>query len=104
MPAEWKPDQSKIVLTIFPLNGFLYAQVDPGSPQAWRKQPYYDQLKAWAGRMNERGRHVIVFVNDSATLVMPDETIMLGPMKPTDNFRIERAFGPKGPTYKVTRV
>jgi hypothetical protein len=104
MPAEWKPEQSKIVLTYFPGNGFLYAQVDPGSPQAWRKAPYYDQLRAWARRLNEENRHVVVFVNDSATLIMPDDAIALGPMKPSDNFRIERTFGPRGPTYSVTRV
>jgi hypothetical protein len=30
----WKPDRSRIVLSIFPGDGFLYAQVDPGSPKA----------------------------------------------------------------------
>lgn len=104
MPDEWKPERSKIVLTLFPGNGFLYAQVDPGSPQAWRKAPYYDQLRAWARSLIDKGRHVIVFVNDQAMLIMPEEAIALGPMKPTDNLRIERAFGPKGPTYKVERM
>jgi hypothetical protein len=104
MPDEWKPDRSKIVLTYFPGNGFLYAQVDPGSPQAWRKAPFYDSLRAMARKLNEKGRHVVVFVNDEATLIMPDEAVPLGAMKPTDNFRIERAFGPKGATYQVRRV
>ena len=104
MPDEWKPERSKIVLTYFPGNGFLYAQVDPGSPQAWRKAPYYDRLRALARSLNEKGRHVVVFVNDNATLIMPDEAVPLGPMKPTDNFKIERGFGPKGATYRVTRV
>ena len=45
---EWKPSISKIVLTISPLNGMLTAQVDANTPNAWRKDPYYGQLKRWA--------------------------------------------------------
>jgi hypothetical protein len=103
MPAEWKPERSKMVLSLFPANGFIYAQVDPGSPQAWRKAPYYDALRRWAKELIERGRHVIVFVNDHATLIMPEEAVPLGKMAATDNFKIERAFGPNGPTYRVAR-
>ena len=103
MSAEWKPERSKIVLSIFPGNGFLYAQVDPGSPQAWRKAPYFDQLRGWAKTLLDKGRHVIVFVNDNATLIMPQEAISLGRMTPSDNFKIEPAFGPNGPTYRVAR-
>jgi hypothetical protein len=65
----WKPERSRIVLSIFPGNGFLYAQVDPGSPQAWRKQPYFDDLRRMAARLEEMNRRVIVFVGDNATLV-----------------------------------
>ena len=34
----------------------------------------------------------------------PDEAIPLGPMTAQDQFRIEPAFGPKGPTWRATRV
>ena len=32
MPPEWKPDRARFVLSIYPANGFIYGQVDPGSP------------------------------------------------------------------------
>jgi hypothetical protein len=104
LAEEWKPERSKIVLTLFPGNGFIYAQVDPGSPLAWRKAPYYDRLRTLARNLLDKGRHVIVFVNDVATLIMPEEAIALGQMNATDNFKIDRTFGPKGPSYTVTRV
>lgn len=104
LPAEWKPERSKIVLSLFPSNGFLYAQVDPGAPNAWRKAPYHAQLRAWAKDLLVDRRHVIVFVNDIATLIMPEDDFPLGPMKATDQFRIEPAFGPRGPTYRVARI
>ena len=103
MAAEWKPERSKIVLTRFPGNGFIYAQVDPGSPQAWRKAPYYDDMRGWAKLLLNDGCHVIVFVNDEATLIMPDDSIALGKMTAKDNFKIVPAFGPNGPTYRVVR-
>jgi hypothetical protein len=104
VPAAWKPDRSRIVLSIFPGNGFLYAQVDPGSPQAWRKAPYYDDLRGMAKRLADDNRHVIVFVGDVATLIMPEEAVPLGKMSAQDNFRVEAAFGPKGPTYRAVRA
>jgi hypothetical protein len=100
----WKPERSKMVLSIFPLNGFMYVQVDPGAPQAWRKQPYYDQLHKWAEVNLQKGRHVIVFVNDVATLIMPGQDVPLGSMKPTDGFSVRQTVGPAGPTYEVVRA
>jgi len=99
----WKPERSRIVLSIFPGNGFLYAQVDPGSPQAWRKQPYFDDLRRMAARLEETNRRVIVFVGDNATLVTAQGATPLGPMNPKEHFVVEPAFGPDGPTFRVAR-
>lgn len=103
LAPAWKPERSKMVLSVFPLNGFIYVQVDPNAPQAWRKEPYYRQLHRLAESNLRDGRHVIVFVNDVATLIMPGQDLPLGPMKPTDGFAVRQTFGPKGPTYEVTR-
>jgi hypothetical protein len=103
-PAEWKPDRARFVLSIYPTNGFVYGQVDPGAPAAWRKAPYFDGLRAMAKKLLEEKRHVIMFVGDQATLVMPDETLSLGAMTANDNFRIEAAFGPNGPTWRATKI
>jgi hypothetical protein len=100
---EWKPERAKMVLSV-PQNGFLYVQVDPGAPSAWRKQPYYDQLHRWAATGVPKGKHVIVFVNDEATLIMPDQDVPLGAMNPADGFSVRQTFGPGGSlTYEVTR-
>jgi hypothetical protein len=45
-----------------------------------------------------------MFVGEEATLVMPDDAIPLGKMTAADQFRIEPAFGAKGPTWQATRV
>jgi hypothetical protein len=104
MPAEWRPDRARFVLTVYPPNGFIYGQVDLGSPGAWRRPPYHGALRAMAKSLLEQRRHLIMFLGDQATLVMPDQDLPLGKMTAEDNFRIEQVFGPKGPTWRATKV
>ncbi len=104
MPPEWRPDRAKFVLTMYPQNGFVYGQVDPGAPGAWRRAPYYDRLRAMAKALLAERRHLIMFAGDEATLVMPEEALPLGKMTEKDSFRIEQVFGPKGPTWRATKV
>ena len=104
LPDEWRPDRAKFVLSIHPTNGFVYGQVDPGSPAAWRRAPYFAGLKAMAKALLAERRHVLMFVGDQATLVMPDEALPLGTMTARDNFRIEQVFGPQGPTWRATKL
>lgn len=104
LPDAWRPDRAKFVLSIFPANGFVYGQVDPGSPGAWRKEPYFGGLKTLARSILDERRHVIMFLGEEATLVMPDEAVPLGKMTAADHFRIEPAFGPSGPSFRATRV
>jgi hypothetical protein len=104
MPADWRPDRARFVLSVYPTNGFIYGQVDPGSPTAWRRAPYYDRLRAMAKALLDERRHLIMFVGDDATLVMPDGALPLGKMTAEDNFRIEQVFGPSGPEWRATKV
>ena len=104
MPPEWRPDRARFVLTVYPTNGFIYGQVDPGAPGAWRKAPYYDRLRAMAKMLLDQRRHVIMFAGDEATLIMPDDALPLGKWTPQDNFRVEQVFGPKGPTWRAAKI
>ncbi len=104
MPDEWRPDRARFVLSVNPSNGFVFAQVDPGAPGAWRRQPYYDGLRRMARTLIEERRHVVVFVGEGATLVMPDGALSLGRMTAADQFRIEQVFGPNGPTWRASKV
>lgn len=102
IPLIWKPEQSKMVVTIFPLNHNIYVQVDPGSPGAWRKQPYYGNLQNWAKNNLPKGIYVVIFVNEVATLILPDQEILLGPMKPTDTISIRKM--PGAAKYEATLI
>jgi hypothetical protein len=101
IPDDWKPERTKIVLYIAPPNDTLYVNVDPGHPQAWRKPPFFEQLRTWSKELIEKDRHVVVLVREVATLILPDETIPLGLMKEKDYFVVFKSPGPTGMVYKV---
>ncbi len=104
MLPHWKPEQCKMVVTVNPRNNYIYVRVDPGTPSAWRKQPYYDQLRGWAKDNLENGIHVIVYVGNVATLILPNQDVSLGSPGQIDRISVRKNFGPGHATYDVTLV
>lgn len=101
---EWKPERAKMVLSVDPATSFLFVQVDPGAPNAWRGEPHYRHLKQWAASAADRKRHVIVFVNKAATVILPDRDVPLGPMVPGDRIVTREQRTPAGVRFEVEKV
>ncbi|MEQ1942410.1 hypothetical protein ABMA32_08315 [Mesorhizobium sp. VNQ89] len=99
----WKPEASKIILTQFPRTGFLYAQVDPARPDAWKAPKLLSDLQRWAKQLLPVRKHVVVFVNDDATLIMPDQSVPLGRMRLGEGFAIRTTYRNGKPVYEVRR-
>lgn len=104
LQADWCPSISKLVLSIYPTTGFVYVQVDPGTPLAWRKEPYFSRLREMAEHLLKARRHVLVFVNQDATLIMPTGPVAIGPMSPEDGFIVRETFTASGKHYTAERV
>jgi hypothetical protein len=101
---EWKPERSKMVLSMDPVTRFLLVQVDPGAATAWRREPYYGQLKRWAAAAVPQGRQVVVFLNKSATVVLPDRDVPLGLLGPNDRIVARERRTAQGVTLDVEKV
>jgi len=58
----------------------ILVHVDPQRPDAWRREPYYSQLKAWARQAvaSRSGVIVVVRVGSVAHVVFPDRDVELG--------------------------
>src|SRR5690348_13326370 len=104
LPPEWKPETSKLVMSIWPTTGFIYVQVDPGSPLAWRKEPYFSRLRELSERLLRERRHILVFVKHIATLIMPTGPVPIGPMSPDDGFVVRETFSGGARQYVAERV
>lgn len=88
-----------MVLTIDPATRHLLVQVDPGSATIWRRDPFHAQLRRWAAASLAERRHVVVFVNRSATVVLPGRDVPLGVLGPGDRIVVREGAG--GPTVEV---
>ena len=102
MPPHWKPDVAKMVVTVNPRNGYIYVRVDPGAPSAWRKRPYYDDLRQLARINLESGIYVVVSLNHTFTLVLPDQDVPLTPQGAIDRISVRKRAGAGGAVYDVT--
>ncbi len=75
---DWKPEKAKFVLSVDPATRALLAQVDPGAPKSWLREPYYAQFKRWAREGLTDRRFVSGCGNHLAPLVLPDRDVAIG--------------------------
>ena len=78
LPEYWKPSQSHMVV-VTDLGGLrIMVHVDPQSPQSWRKQPYYQDLKKWALNRIQADKQVHVRIGLRSIVILPDRDVDLG--------------------------
>jgi len=98
---EWKPDRAKFV-TYVQANGVnLQIAVDPGFPNAWRKEPYYGRIKQWAREGAPEGRFVYVRIGPRLIAVLPEREQDLGEVDPGDDIFVARKRDAAGFNYEV---
>jgi hypothetical protein len=90
---EWKPEKSKFAL--FKTNGGrrMTAHVDPGHPTAWRRSPYYENLKQWAREAAQKlpEMHVVdVMIGEQSIIILPDREVDLGIIAEGEIVRLEK--------------
>ena len=65
---------------------------------------FFSQLKLMAERLLKDRRHILVFVNRQATLIMPTGPVPIGEMSPQDGFVVRETFTAQGKHYIAERV
>jgi hypothetical protein len=97
---EWKPERSHFVVAL-DLLGFdaLTISLDPGRPDAWKKEPYYSTIRGWARKFCPQNQKVLVLDSrGSVTVVLPDRDVLLGVIGPDEEIVMYR----DGATYDAT--
>jgi len=77
----WRPDRAKFVMYTEREGIRLNVIVDPASPAAWRREPYYSRIKAMSQRTDE-GCELVVCIGDRRIVVFPHEDVDLGRVNP----------------------
>jgi hypothetical protein len=65
----WKPSKSKLVVAFGEHPYAVAIHVDVGSPDAWRQEPFYSQIRRWAVSAARTGTRVVVWQGDEKILV-----------------------------------
>ena len=103
VPESWKPTSSRMVLLEEGGGARLAAIVDPGSPNAWKQQPYYGQLKAWARVAAMNQHQVLVRIGTKAIAILPDRDVDLGVVGPDEIIMTEARQTAVGTEYRAYR-
>lgn len=75
---QWRPDRCGFVMRPGPSNEVVI-DVDPVDPFAWRREPFYGQIKAWSRRAAPPHRMVMVRASGQLAVVFPEGEVDLGP-------------------------
>ncbi len=70
----------------------MTAHVDPGAPNAWKREPYYTNFKRWAaeGALKNPIHLVDVMIGERLTVVLPDREVELGVLAADESIAMTR--------------
>jgi hypothetical protein len=107
---EWKPERAKFALVKTEGGRRLTALVDPGFPSAWRRSPYYENLKQWAAEAVRRLPDIYlvdILIGTRAIVILPDREVDLGTLGADEMIQLGHAMnGPERvvAVHKVKRA
>jgi hypothetical protein len=81
LDETWRPAKAKFVMYTERDDKRLNIVVDPASPAAWKREPYYSRIKRMSVRTYE-GHELVVSVGDRRIVVFPHEDVDLGIVDP----------------------
>ena len=99
MGEAWAPVRSRMVVVVNRATGGITVHVDPARRDAWRKQPYYGDLKAWAATLYPQKRHLVVVQGEDVIAVMPNADKRIGRARPDQMIHIFEKMTPLGMIY-----
>lgn len=101
LPEHWKPKHSRMVLTWESHANRMVVNVDGGRPDAWKKAPYYAEIKKWALQAVQNRGQLLVWQGKDAVAVLPDRDVFLGPLRQGQAVVVLGQPGPGGTGLSV---
>jgi hypothetical protein len=95
LDASWKPERCGFVISLRPEGNRVTVMVDPSKPDAWRRAPFYPQIKKWAAQMwAKQDGDLFVHIGRRAIAIFPEEDIDIGDVLPGDTLLVGYQMGP----------
>ena len=104
---EWKPERAKFALVKTDGGHRLTALVDPGFSSAWRRSPYYENLKQWAAEAARRLPDIYLvdaLIGRRSIVILPDRDVDMGVIDHDELLRLEPKNTAAGQMIEVSKV
>jgi hypothetical protein len=107
---EWKPDRAKFAMLKSAGGKHLTVFADPGNPSAWRRSPYYENIKHWAaqGVRDTADLHLVdVMIGPRCIVILPDREVEIGNLGPDEAIHLacrNTAAGVVIDAFKIKRA
>jgi len=88
---HWNPARSKMVIAS-EKSGRVWICVDPARPDAWRREPYYRDIKQWAVWAAQGGHQLLVHSAGRTISILPDRDVELGPVAKGESVALAPRF------------
>lgn len=79
----------------------------PWLPSAWRRSPYYENLKQWAeiGLRRSPDLHIVdVMIGTRCIVILPDRDVDIGPLGPGEMIQVECRMTATGEAIEVQKA
>ncbi len=93
----WRPDKAKFMIWTGRVDRRLIIETDPASPLAWKREPYYSQIKAWSDRNRPDAFEVTVRAGRQLWVIFPEADLDLGA---EENLPIESGYEVASGAYR----
>jgi hypothetical protein len=100
LSEAWKPSDCKMMISFEAPAKRVLVHVDPARSDAWRKEPFFSQIKAMAAQALRQQGHLIVWQGRDAIAVLPGSEVNLGPVK-DETIMVTEKRSPLGVEYDV---
>ena len=86
----WRPDLAGFVMRLDEGGTTLWIDEDPMRPNAWRREPYYGQIKAWSAAVQQRRGLVMAAVAEGVVVIFPEADLFVP--HPPQGARVEAGY------------
>jgi hypothetical protein len=96
--------RARMVLSLEAGGKRIVINVDPGSPTAWRTEPYLAQIKQWAKAAVDHGGQVVVHARGRAIVILPGREVDVGTFAPGDVIVVRERAGLSGRDFDAYKI
>ena len=104
VPEYWKPAASKMVLEIDVRTQRISVHVDAARKDAWKREPYYSDIKRWAANNAIQAGWIVVYQGLDAIVVSATRDQNIGPVGPDQMISVVERFDDSGRTFHAAVV